>query len=79
MTKLDHSPYFPDRAAGDFHLFFRLKSALKGRDFCDTTDIIKNAPEELKRFSKHGAFRNVNNIFTDAGQIVWLCKGTMSK
>ena len=39
----------PDLAPADFYLFPRLKSALKGRNFCDTTDIIKNATEELKR------------------------------
>jgi hypothetical protein len=54
MTKLEHSPYSPDRTLADFHLFIRLKPALKGRRFCDTIDIIKNAPEEPKRLSKHG-------------------------
>jgi hypothetical protein len=29
-----------------------MKSSLKGRHFCDATDIIKNATEELKRFSR---------------------------
>jgi len=37
-------------APADFHLFPRLKSALKGLSFCDTTDIIKNAMKELNRF-----------------------------
>ena len=37
-----------------FTCFPRLKSALKGRHFCDTTDIIKNATEELKSFSRNG-------------------------
>jgi hypothetical protein len=37
-------------APGDFHLFPRLKSALKGRGFCDATDIIMNAKKELKRY-----------------------------
>jgi len=31
-----------------------MKLALKGRDFCGVTDIIKNATEELKRLSKYG-------------------------
>ena len=30
MIKLEHSPYSPDRAPADFHLFERLNSALKG-------------------------------------------------
>ena len=38
-----------DLAPGDFYLFSLLKSTLKGRRFCDATDIIKNATEELKR------------------------------
>jgi hypothetical protein len=54
MTKFEHSPYSSEIAPADFHLFIRLKSALKGRRFCGTTDIIKNAPKELKRLSKHG-------------------------
>ena len=36
-----------------FFLFPRLKSALKGRRFCDVTDIITNATEELKRISQN--------------------------
>ena len=31
-----------------------MKSTLKGRSFCDPTDIIKNATEELKRLPQHG-------------------------
>ena len=49
VTTLEHTPYSPDLAAADFYLFPRLKSALKGLCFCDATDIIKNATEELKR------------------------------
>jgi len=45
------SPYSPDLAPADFHLFPSLKSALKGRRFCDATDIIENATEELKGLS----------------------------
>jgi len=30
-----------------------MKSALKGRRFCDATDIIKNATDELKRLSQN--------------------------
>jgi hypothetical protein len=36
-------PYSPDLAPAEFHLFLRLKSALKRRRICDATDIIKNA------------------------------------
>jgi hypothetical protein len=48
VTTLEHSPCSPDLVPADFYLFPRLKPALKGRRFCVTTDIIKNATEELK-------------------------------
>jgi len=54
VTTLEHPPYSPDLIPADFYLFPPLKSALKGRRFCDATDIIKNATEELKSFSKNG-------------------------
>jgi len=43
-----------DLAPFDFYLLPWLKSALKGRRFCDVTDIIKNATEELIRLSQNG-------------------------
>jgi hypothetical protein len=49
-TTMGHPQYYPDLAAADFYLFPRMKSSLKGRDFCDATDIVKNETEELKRF-----------------------------
>jgi hypothetical protein len=54
VTILQHPPYFPYQAAADFVLFPLLISAWKGRRFCDATDIIKNATEELKRLSQSG-------------------------
>ena len=53
VTTLEHSPHFPDLTPADSYLFPRLKSALKGRRVCDTTDIFKNATAELKRFSQY--------------------------
>jgi hypothetical protein len=53
VTTLEHSTYSPDLAPADFYLFPRLKSALKGRHFCDI-DVIKNATEELKGLSQNG-------------------------
>jgi hypothetical protein len=44
----------PNVAPADFHLLPRLKSALKGRSFCGTTDTTQNATEELKRLSQYG-------------------------
>jgi len=48
VTTLENLPYTSDMAPTNFCLFARLKSALNGRRFCDATDIIKNATEELK-------------------------------
>jgi transposase len=48
-TTLELPPYSPDLAPADFYLPLRLKSALKGRLFCDATDVTKNATEELKK------------------------------
>jgi len=53
----------------DFYLFPRMKSAWKGRHFCDATDIIKNAMEELKGFQKMTS-RNVFDTFTVYGRNV---------
>jgi transposase len=49
VATLEHPSYSPDLTPGDFYLFPRLKLALNGRSFCDATDVIKNATEELKR------------------------------
>jgi hypothetical protein len=41
----------PDLAPAAFYPLPRQKSALMGRRFCDATDIIKKATDELKRHS----------------------------
>jgi hypothetical protein len=69
VTTLEHPPYSRDLAAADFYLFRRLKSALKGRRFCDAIDIVKNATEELKSLSRM-ASRNDYSTFTVAGRSV---------
>jgi hypothetical protein len=48
VTTPEHPPYSPDLSPADFYMFSRLISAMKGRRFCDATDIIKNATIELK-------------------------------
>jgi hypothetical protein len=53
-TTLEHPPYSPDLGPADFYLFPRPKSALKGRRFCDITDFIKNATEELTEAPPNG-------------------------
>jgi hypothetical protein len=42
IRTLQHPQYSADLAEADFYPFPLLKSALKGRRFCDVTDIIKN-------------------------------------
>ena len=37
---LDHSPYSPDLAPSDYHLFPRLKKQLKGRHFSSDAEVI---------------------------------------
>ena len=51
VTTLEQIPHSPELDPADFCLLYRLKSALRGRRFCDATDVIKNAKEELKRLS----------------------------
>ena len=63
VTTLAHPQFYSDLAAANFYQFPRLKSALKGRLSCDATDIIKNATEELKRFSQND-FQECFNSFT---------------
>ena len=74
VTTLESPPYSPHLLPADFYFFPQLKSALKGRSFCDATDIIKNATEELKMLSKM-ASRKVSNAFTVSGSSVRLHKG----
>ena len=63
VTTLENPPYRSDMVPTDFYLFARLKSALKGRRFCDDNGIIKNATKELKRFflqiSLHECFQRL--------------------
>lgn len=54
VTTLEHPPYSPDLAPPDFYLFPRLKMALKGRRFADSSEVIENATERLKELSKTG-------------------------
>jgi len=51
VATLEQLPRSPDLAAADFYLLYEMESAVRGRRFCDATDIIKNAEEELKRLS----------------------------
>jgi len=48
----------------NFYLFPLLKSALEGWRFCDITDIIKNAMEELKRLSQCGFYKFFQHLYS---------------
>jgi hypothetical protein len=43
VSTMERLPHFPDLTAADFYLFPWMKSASKGRRFCDSTDIFQNA------------------------------------
>jgi len=51
---------------------------MKGRGFCDATDIINNYTEELNSSHKIVS-RNASNTFTVATRSVYLQKGIISK
>jgi hypothetical protein len=61
-----------------FFLFAPLKLALKGRRFCDASDIMKMRRKSWKGFHKMVS-RNVSNTFTVAGRSRYLQKGTILK
>ena len=64
VTTLEHPPYSGGLVTAEFYLLPRLKSALKGTRFCDATDIITNATDELKRLSQicfHECFQYLNS------------------
>jgi transposase len=67
VITMERPPYSSDLAPADFYLFSRLISAVKGRRFCDSTDIIKNATEELKRLQQNG-FLECSKTSTVAGR-----------
>jgi len=75
-TEASSIHYDPDPA--DFYLFPQMKSTMKGRRFCDATDVFKNATIELKSFHKI-ASKNIFNAFTEVGRSVWFHKGTILK
>ena len=64
VTTGEHPPFSTDLASADFYPFPRLKSALKGRRFCDATDSTKNATEELKRLSHNGFQKCFQHVYS---------------
>jgi hypothetical protein len=70
-TTLEHPPYRPELALADFYLFPKMRSAGEGQCFWDTTDVNKNATEELKSFSQKDCFQHLYS----AGRYVVLTPG----
>jgi hypothetical protein len=58
------TPVGTDLASTNFCLFLRLKSALEGWRFCDTTDINKNAMEQLKRLSQNCFYKCFQRLYS---------------
>jgi len=53
VTTLEHPPHSADLTPPDFYLFPQLKSALKGRCFCDANDMMKKCDRRAeKAFTK---------------------------
>jgi len=64
MTTLQHLPFSHDLTPADFYLFLGVKLAFMRRRFCDATDIIKNATEELKRLSQNGFHECFQHLYS---------------
>ena len=64
VTILGNPQHSPDLATAYFYLFTQLKPALETRVFCDATDLIKNATEELKRLSQNGFQDCLRHIYS---------------
>jgi hypothetical protein len=62
VTTLEHPPHSPNLAEADFYLLPQLKLVLMGWCFYDTTDIVKNAPDELKKISQNGLNEYFQNL-----------------
>jgi hypothetical protein len=64
LTK-DNVTTMENLALVDFYLFPGFKSALNRRRFCDATDIIKNATEELNRLSQNDFQKYLRHLYSD--------------
>jgi hypothetical protein len=75
VITLDHSPYHPDLAPADFYLFPPLKSALKGRHYCDASGIIKIATDEAFTRRLPGMFpaplHSLSKVYSRTGGQLW--------
>jgi hypothetical protein len=63
VTTLQNPAHSPGLNPADFNLLLRLKSTLKVQRLRDSTDIIKNATEELKRLSQNGCQKCFQHLY----------------
>jgi len=61
---LDHSPYSPDLAPSDYHLFPGLKEQLKGRYFSSYAEVIADAETCLDGQSSEFFFECLEKVIT---------------
>jgi hypothetical protein len=57
--RLDHTPYSPDLATGDFHFFPLLKRTLEERRFTTNEDIEATVRTQDSNFYQQGLFKLV--------------------
>jgi hypothetical protein len=79
VTTLEQSPYSPDLDPTNLYQFPRQKSKLNGRRFCDATDMIKNAMEELKRLLQNDFQGFFQQIFSRWKKRVFAQEGNMKE
>jgi hypothetical protein len=70
VTTMEHPPYSPELVPVDLYLFPGLKSALKGRNFCDATGINKNAKKEPERISQHGFQLRFQHLYSHSPKCI---------
>jgi len=63
VTTPEHPPHSPDLVPADLYLSVRLKSALKGRSFCDATDFINSTREEMERVIHNGFLESFQHLY----------------
>jgi hypothetical protein len=64
VTTLGHHSNSPDLVPTDFDLFSQLILVLKGRGFCDATEIIKDVSIDMKRLLQNGFQEYFQQIYS---------------
>jgi hypothetical protein len=63
VTVLHHPSYSPDLAPGDFFLFSKLKSQLKGKRFQDISTIPANVTEQIRIIPKDSFKKSFQSLY----------------